>query len=143
MCGGQRATGRATKADKGGGTSQAAVRDLEAKDANPEKGSTMHTVIRRYQGASALFDELATRERDIHDIITTVPGFLVYALVRSGDGGWSMTMCETKEGTDESSRRAAQWISENISASMPGTKPEVMEGEVMFRWSSAALPASV
>ncbi len=32
----------------------------------------MYAVIRRYQGATALFEELAKREQDVRDVITGV-----------------------------------------------------------------------
>ena len=38
-------------------------------------------------------------------LISGVPGFVTYAAVRSGDGGVTVTVCEDKAGTDESSRR--------------------------------------
>jgi hypothetical protein len=93
----------------------------------------MYTVIRRYTNATALFDELARRESEIREVISGVPGLLAYGLTRTADGGFSMTLCESKEGTDDSVQRAAAWIKENIAADITGVTPEVMEGEVIFR----------
>ena len=69
-----------------------------------------HTVIRHYTNAAALFDELAKNESSVRELITGVPGFIRYGLIRSADGGFSITTCESKEGTDESVRRAADWM---------------------------------
>ena len=67
----------------------------------------MYVVVRSYsgQGASELFDLLGQREEDVKELISGVPGFVRYAAFRSGDGGMTVTICEDKEGTDESSRR--------------------------------------
>jgi hypothetical protein len=77
----------------------------------------MYVVVRSYseQGASALFDVLGQREEDVKALIGGVPGFVSYTAFRSGGGGMTVTVCEDKAGTDESSRRAAEWVKENIS----------------------------
>jgi hypothetical protein len=66
----------------------------------------MYAVVRAYsgQGAAELFDLLEQREEDVRALITGVPGFVSYAAFRSGDGGVTVTVCEDKAGTDESSR---------------------------------------
>jgi hypothetical protein len=38
----------------------------------------MYAVIRRYKGATALFEELAKREQDVKNEVLTVPGFISY-----------------------------------------------------------------
>ena len=68
----------------------------------------MYAVVRSYSGpgASELFDLLAQREQDVRDLIGGVPGFVTYAAFRSGsDSGVTVTVCQDKAGTDESSRR--------------------------------------
>lgn len=92
-----------------------------------------YSVIRRYTNARALIDELARRQDEVRAVISDVPGLLAYGLIRSDDGGWSMTLCDSKEGTDESNRRASEWIKENIAADVTGVVPEIMEGEVVLR----------
>ena len=76
----------------------------------------MYVAIRSYsrQGASELFDALAERQEDVKAIISTVPGFISYEAFRNDSGGQTVTVCQDKAGTDESSRRAAEWIKENI-----------------------------
>jgi hypothetical protein len=63
-----------------------------------------------------------------------VPGFVNYAAVRSGEGGVTVTVCEEKAGTDESSRRAAEWVKENVSAT--GNPPAMTEGTTVLQFSS-------
>ena len=67
-------------------------------------------------------------------LINGVPGFVSYAAVRSGDGGVTVTVCEDKTGTDESSRRAAEWVKENISAT--ANPPAITEGNTVLQFSS-------
>jgi hypothetical protein len=57
-----------------------------------------HTIVRIYSDAPGLIDALAERESDVRELITSVPGFLRYGLVRTAGGGFSITSCETKEG---------------------------------------------
>jgi len=94
----------------------------------------MYVVVRSYsgQGASELFDLLGQREEDIKALIGGVPGFVSYAAFRSGDGGMTVTVCQDKAGTDESSRRAADWVKENVST--PGNPPTITEGETVLQF---------
>ena len=94
----------------------------------------MYVVVRSYsgQGASELFDLLGQREEDVKNLISGVPGFVSYAAFRSGDGGMTVTACQDKAGTDESSRRAAGWVNENLST--PGSPPTITEGETVLQF---------
>ncbi|MDX6691369.1 MAG: hypothetical protein QOG15_2826 [Solirubrobacteraceae bacterium] len=96
----------------------------------------MYAVVRTYsgQGASELFDLLGDREEDVTALISGVPGFVTYAAVRSGDGGVTVTVCEDKAGTDESSRRAAEWVKENVGAT--ANPPAITEGDTVLQFSS-------
>ena len=89
----------------------------------------MYAVVRTYsgQGAAELFDLLGQREEDVKALISGVQGFVSYVAVRSGDGGVAVTVCDDKAGTDESSRRAAEWVKENVSATVD--PPAITEGE--------------
>jgi hypothetical protein len=94
----------------------------------------MYVVVRGYseQGASALFDLLGQREEDVRALIGGVPGFVSYAAFRSGDGGMTVTICQDKAGTDESSRRAAEWVKENVSTTVD--PPAVTEGTTVLHF---------
>ena len=94
----------------------------------------MYAVVRSYsgQGASELFDLLGQREEDVKSLISGVPGFVSYAAFRSGDGGMTVTVCQDKTGTDESSRRAAEWVKENVSTT--GNPPVITEGSTVLQF---------
>jgi hypothetical protein len=96
----------------------------------------MYAVVRTCsgQGASELLDLLEQREEDVKAFISGVPGFVNYAAVRSGDGGVTVTVCEDKAGTDESSRRAVDWVKENVSAT--ADPPAIIEGNTVLQFSS-------
>ena len=94
----------------------------------------MYAVVRTYsgQGASELFDLLGQREEDVKALISGVPGFVNYVAARSGDGGVTVTVCEDKAGTEESSRRAAEWVKENVSGT--ANPPTVTEGDTVLHF---------
>jgi hypothetical protein len=96
----------------------------------------MHAVVRSYsgQGASELFDLLGQREEDVNALISGVPGFVSYVAIASGDGGVTVTVCEDKAGTDESTRRAADWVRENLSATVD--PPDITEGDTVLQFSA-------
>ena len=96
----------------------------------------MYAVVRTYSGpgASEIFDVIEQREEDVKALITGVPGFINYAAVRSGDGGVTVTVCEDQAGTDESSRRAAEWVKQNVSAT--ANPPAITEGNTVLQFSS-------
>jgi hypothetical protein len=94
----------------------------------------MHVVVRSYsgQGASDLFDAMEQREEEVRELIGGVPGFASYAAFRTGDGVKTVTVCDDKAGTDESSSRAAAWIGENVDASVD--PPEISEGDTFIQF---------
>ena len=94
----------------------------------------MYVVVRSYSGdgASELFDVIAQRGEEVKEIITGVPGFVTYAALRTDGGGMTVTVCQDKDGTDESSRRAADWVRENATSSV--NPPEIAEGETVLQF---------
>ncbi len=97
----------------------------------------MYAVVRSYsgQGASELFDLLAQRDEEIKSLFRALPGFVSYAAFRSGgDSGTTVTLCQDKAGTDESSRLAAEWVTENLSTT--GNAPVVTEGSTVLQFTS-------
>ena len=70
--------------------------------------------------------------REVRDLISGVPGFISYTAFRTGDGGTTVTACEDKAGTDESSRRAAEFVKQNISVKVAA--PSVTEGAAILQF---------
>ena len=94
----------------------------------------MHAVIRTYsgQGAKELFDLLETRKPDVESLIRSVKGFVSYSMVRTGDGGITITVCQDKAGTDDSLQKAKDWIGKNASH-IGASAPKVSEGPVLLQ----------
>ena len=93
----------------------------------------MHTVVRSYsgKGAAELLDLLATRKADVEREMRAVKGFVSYVLVRTSDGGFSVTTCQDKSGVDDSLKRAKDWIQKNA-GSTDVAPPKVSEGSVLI-----------
>jgi hypothetical protein len=96
----------------------------------------MYAVVRSYsgQGALELFEQLEQRNDEVKDLIGGVPGFVSYTALQSSEGGVTVTVCQDKTGTDESSRRAAEWVKENVSAM--SNPPVVTEGSTVVHFHS-------
>ena len=94
----------------------------------------MHAVIRTYsgKGAKELFDVLEKRKTEVESIMRPVKGFVSYTLARSEDGGFSVTVCQDKAGTDESVQVAREWVSKNAGDTGAGA-PKVFEGPVIIQ----------
>lgn len=99
----------------------------------------MYSVIRRYQGNPSDLDELFRLVRDQgQGLITSVPGFIAYTLVRDDQGqGGSLGVFDDKKGADESTRRAAQFVRERL-PNLRLQAPSVIEGPVVVRKVTAA-----
>jgi hypothetical protein len=95
----------------------------------------MHAVVRHYKGSAKLMDELATRQDEVEELIRGVPGFVSYCLLRTEDGGASITMCQDEAGTAESVKRAAAYIKENLDGIAAGP-PEIIEGETFIDFTA-------
>lgn len=93
----------------------------------------MQVVIRTYagKGAKELFDVLEKRKADVESVLRGVSGFVSYTLARSGDGGFSVTVCQDKAGIDESVQKSREWIAKNAGTTGVGA-PNVSEGEVII-----------
>jgi len=94
----------------------------------------MYTVLRRYSDHTVI-DAVVAQHADVEKLLRGVTGFVAYYAVRTGTGGVTITVCQDKAGTTESTRRAAEWVRQNISAAA-GSPPEVTEGETVINFSA-------
>ncbi len=93
----------------------------------------MYATIRWYPGAAALGDAMSANSSDVERIIKDVPGFVAYYAIRDGDNVTSVTVCNDKTGTEESTRRAAAWVKENVKAAVGA--PQIASGDVFISFS--------
>ena len=94
----------------------------------------MHAVVRTYsgKGAKELFDVLEKQKSEVEKLLRPIKGFVSYTLARSGDGGFSVTVCQDKAGTDESIKAARDWITKNAGTT-GAAAPKVSEGAVIVQ----------
>ncbi len=94
----------------------------------------MYASVRRYEIDPASLDELkGLVEEGFVPIVSGVPGFVAYYVVSEGDGTvFSINIFEDKAGADESTRRAADWVGENLASLLPNA-PEVAAGEIIVQ----------
>lgn len=94
----------------------------------------MYTAIRRYTVAPGRFAVVASRaETTFLPVVRALPGFVAYLLVDGGQENGrdvlaTVSVFETKAGADESVRRAALWVRENLTPSDDARGPEVTAG---------------
>jgi hypothetical protein len=97
----------------------------------------MYAVIRTYTDSPGLAEELAARKSEVEEIMTPVAGFQSWFVVPTGDGCVTVTVCEDKAGCDETTERAANWLSEHASE-IKSTPPQVASGEVLLQIGALA-----
>jgi hypothetical protein len=97
------------------------------------KEDAVYAVVRTYSGAEAkdFFDLLEKRKSEVEAVMRSVPALVSYTLVRSGEGGVSVTVCENKAGAEQSTRVAREWIRQN--ASGIEWPPTIEEGSVVVQ----------
>lgn len=94
----------------------------------------MDAVVRDYsgKGASALFDILEERKAEVESTLRAVKGFVSYTCARNDAGGFTVTVCQDRTGTDESLRVAKEWVAKNAANTGVGA-PRVFEGSVLIQ----------
>ena len=94
----------------------------------------MRVVVRNYSGPGAkeVFDVLEAKKDDVESVMRSVNGFVSYTLARTGDGGFSVTVCEDQAGIDESIQKAKDWIVKNV-PDTGAAPPQVTDGAVILQ----------
>ncbi len=93
----------------------------------------MYVVVRRWRNAAAVADAMMSRSQEVEELLRGVPGFVAYYAVRDGAEVTTITACDDRAGTQESTRRAGEWVKQNVSASPPEA-PEITEGETFLQF---------
>ena len=97
------------------------------------KEDDVYAVVRTYSGIGAkdFFDRWKIRRPKSKPSCVPCRGYRSYTLVRSGEGGVAVTVCEDKAGAEESTRVAREWIRQN--ASGIEWPPTIEEGSVVVQ----------
>ncbi|HXV34026.1 MAG TPA: hypothetical protein VD769_08460 [Gaiellaceae bacterium] len=96
----------------------------------------MHATVRRYDGVDeSRRDELTKKVNEaLIPRLSKLPGFSSYYLVEAGPGVMtSISLFDSKEHADESTRVAATWIKdEQLEGALPNA-PKITFGEVIAK----------
>ncbi len=90
----------------------------------------MHATL-RYYGNTGLADALAARGDEVKAVVSAVPGFRAYYLIRTDDSTVSVTVCDDEAGVEETNRAAADWIRENMPEAA-ADPPRITAGEIVL-----------
>jgi hypothetical protein len=84
-------------------------------------------------------EELAAAvESGFVPILREVPGYREYSLVETGEGVISISVFADQAGAEESTRRAADWVQQNLAGFFAGP-PTVTAGSVWLHDFGAAM----
>jgi hypothetical protein len=100
-------------------------------DHSTKEVMTMHAVIRAYNGNSELGDVLVAHADEVRQVIGGISGFKAYYVLKLAEGTSTVSLFETQEGSEESSRAAAAWLTENL-PDLNVQAPYVTAGEVLL-----------
>ncbi len=92
----------------------------------------MHAMVRTYTAATQLFDALEARKGEVEAVIRAVPGLVSYTMLRTADGGATITVCQDKASAEESLRVSREWMQNNLPGVVAGA-PTISEGSVVVR----------
>ena len=91
----------------------------------------MYATVRTYSGAGELADALVSNADAVRSLISEIEGFKAYYLIRTADGAVSVSVYENAAGTEESTKAATAWVSENL-PELHVSAPQVSDGEVVL-----------
>jgi len=113
----------------------AAVRSFEPSALHdPQKEHHMHATIRRYEGVDmARIDEIVGKVNETFvPQLRELSGFAGYYLIKADNGiVTSLSLFETPEHAEESTKLVSKWISdENFTSALPNA-PKITSGKVV------------
>jgi heme-degrading monooxygenase HmoA len=92
----------------------------------------MYATIRSYSGSPGLVEMLLEHQSDVRQLLRDIDGFRAYYLVRPSEGeAVTISVFDDQRGGEESTRRAAKWVQENVS-DLSDSLPQVTSGEVVL-----------
>jgi len=102
----------------------------------------MHAVIRQYQVAGSADEVIRGINEGFLPIIKDASGFRAYYALDAGGGRLAtVSVFEDRNGAEESTRKAADWIRQNMASLLPNP-PEVLQGEVGAHEEASGGPLS-
>jgi hypothetical protein len=91
----------------------------------------MYATVRRYEGVTDPSEATRRVNESFVSLISQVPGFLAYYWIDAGGSVMvSTSIFENQAGAEESNRRAADWVRQNVASLFPNP-PQITAGEVV------------
>ena len=91
----------------------------------------MYATIRRYEGVSNPTEAAQRVNEGFVPLISQIPGFVAYYWVDAGGGVMiSTSVFQDQASAEESNRRAADYVRQNLVSVLPNP-PQVTAGEVV------------
>jgi hypothetical protein len=98
----------------------------------------MYAAVRRYEGVTDPAEAGRRVKEGFMPLIREVPGFVAYYWIDAGDGAMvSTSVFEDRTGAEESTKRAADFVRENLASLLPNP-PQVTAGDVVASALSGA-----
>jgi len=93
----------------------------------------MYVVVRTWANAGELAEAMLQHQQEVTELLTGVPGFVAYDATRAGDTVTTVTVCDSQAGTQESTRRAGEWVKTNLPGAAIGA-PQIAEEETFVQF---------
>jgi hypothetical protein len=91
----------------------------------------MYATVRRYESVTNPSEAARRVNEGFVPLISQVPGFVAYYWVDAGGGVMiSTSVFQDKAGAEESNRRAADYVRQNLVSLLPNP-PQITAGEVV------------
>ena len=91
----------------------------------------MYATVRRYEGVIDPREVARRVAEGFVPLISQAPGFVAYHFLDAGGGTMiSTTVCEDRASAEESDRRAAEFVREQLAPLIPNP-PQITAGEVV------------
>ena len=91
----------------------------------------MYATVRRYEGVTDPSEAGRRVNEGFVPLISTIPGFVALYLVNAGGGVMiSTSVFQDQSGAEESNRRAADYVRQNLASLLPNP-PQITAGEVV------------
>jgi hypothetical protein len=93
----------------------------------------MHTVIRTYsgKGATETIDLIIADKKGVKKMMRSVKGFVDYSVIKTADGGFTVTVSKTEKASEAITAAAREWVVDNASH-IEAAPPKVMGGKILL-----------
>jgi len=91
----------------------------------------LYATVRRYEGVTDPAEAGRRVKEGFVPLVSQIPGFVAYYWVNAGGGVMvSTSVFQDQAHEEESNRRAADWVRQNLAALLPNP-PSITAGEVV------------